>query len=95
MYTVLVDEEKSGIDSRTLLAELAARRIQTRPLWQPIHRSPAHDSSGSPPCPTADALYRQAISLPCSVGLTESAQDYVIETIMNLLTKRNPPAVVR
>ncbi len=95
MYTVLVDEEKSGLDSRTLLAELAARRIQTRPLWQPIHRSPAHDSSGSPACPTADALYRQAISLPCSVGLTESAQDYVIETIMNLLTTRNPPAVVR
>jgi perosamine synthetase len=95
MYTVVVDEEKSGLNSRKLLAELAARRIQTRPLWQPIHRSPAHDSSGSPPCPTADALHRQAISLPCSVGLTESAQDYVIETIMNLLTARIPPALVR
>ncbi|MFZ0305963.1 MAG: LegC family aminotransferase [Terracidiphilus sp.] len=90
MYTVLVDQDKSGIDSRKLLAELAAGRIQTRPLWQPIHRSAAHDSSGSPPCPAADALHRQAISLPCSAGLTESVQDYVIETIVNLVTKRNP-----
>ena len=93
---MLIDEKKSGIDSRKLLRELAARKIQTRPLWQPIHRSPAHDSSGSPACPTADALYSQAISLPCSVGLTESAQDHVIETIMNLLTTRNPSgAIVR
>jgi perosamine synthetase len=95
MYTILVDQEKSGLDSRKLLAELAARRIQTRPLWQPLHRSAAHDSSGSPPCPTSDALYRHAISLPCSVGLTEPVQDYVIETIINLLTERNLPGIVR
>jgi perosamine synthetase len=95
MYTILVDQEKSGLDSRKLLAELAARRIQTRPLWQPLHRSAAHDPSGSPPCPTSDALYRQAISLPCSVGLTEPVQDYVIETIINLLTERNLPGIVR
>ena len=90
MYTVLVDQEKSGIDSRELLPRISCWKIQTRPLWQPIHRSPAHDSSGSPPCPAADALHSQAISLPCSAGLTESVQDHVIETIMNLVTKRNP-----
>ncbi len=95
MYTILVDQGKSGLDSRKLLAELAARRIQTRPLWQPLHRSAAHDPSGSPPCPTSDALYRHAISLPCSVGLTEPVQDYVIETIINLLTERNLPGIVR
>lgn len=93
MYTVLVDEEESGISSRLLLKELAARKIQTRPLWQPIHRSQAHDASGSPPCPIADALYSQAISLPCSVGLTPLVQDYVIESISNLIGKRNPPSI--
>jgi len=84
MYTLLVDEKKSRIDSRGLLRELTAKRIQTRPLWQPMHRSSAHDSSGSPPCPHADTLYRQALSLPCSVGLTQAAQTRVIEAIVNL-----------
>ena len=94
MYTLLIDENRSGIGSRELLRKLAARKIQARPLWQPIHRSPAHNPSGSPPCPNSDALHSQAISLPCSVGLTHSAQDRVIEFFANLLGKPNHAARV-
>jgi perosamine synthetase len=89
MYTVLIDETRSCIDSRRLLRELNAKKIQTRPLWQPIHRSPAHDSSGSPTCPNAEIIHGQAISLPCSVGLSPSAQNQVIEAIASLVGERN------
>ncbi|MEA2260507.1 MAG: perosamine synthetase [Acidobacteriaceae bacterium] len=92
MFTVLVDEKDSGIGSRELLRELSTRKIQARPLWQPMHRSPAHGASHSPPCANADVLHRQAISLPCSVGLTASAQDYVIETITTVLNYKDPLA---
>ena len=87
MFTVLIDEEQSGIASRDLLKKLAERKIQTRPLWQPIHSSRAHDASASPSCPVSDHLYQQAISLPCSVGLTPSSQDRVIDTIASLIGK--------
>ena len=87
MYTVLIDQKVTGIDSRRLLRELAAKKIQTRPLWQPIHRSPAHNASGSPPCPNSDLLYSQAISLPCSVGLTRTDQNYVTDNISSILSK--------
>jgi len=90
MYTVLVDEKESGIDCRGLLRELAQRKIQTRPLWQPLHRSPAHAVAGSSPCPNSDSLYDRALSLPCSAGLTDSAQDYVIQRIASLLANRTP-----
>ena len=89
MYTALIDEKESRIDSRELLRELAVCRIQTRPLWQPIHHSPAHKLHGSFSCPNSDALYGQAISLPCSVGLTRSAQGHVIEIITRLLGKQD------
>jgi perosamine synthetase len=85
MYTVLLDEVESRIDSRELLRELAARKIQARPLWQPLHRSPAHHPVGSPACPNAERLHRQAISLPCSVGLSPAAQDRVIEILASVL----------
>jgi dTDP-4-amino-4,6-dideoxygalactose transaminase len=87
MYTVLIDEQESHIDSRQLLRELAAKKIQARPLWQPIHRSPAHSLSGGSACPNSDAICGQAISLPCSVGLTPSDQSRVIEIITSLLGK--------
>lgn len=85
MYTVLIDETESRISSRELLRQLDARKIQTRPLWQPIHRSPAHAQFGSPPCPNSDVLHSRAISLPCSVGLAPPSQDRVIEAIASLV----------
>jgi perosamine synthetase len=87
MYTVLIDAKESPIDSRELLRELVSRKIQTRPLWQPIHRSLAHKSTGNASCPIADALHSQALSLPCSVGLTRSAQTNVIDMIASLFGK--------
>jgi perosamine synthetase len=92
MYTLLIDEKQSPINSRELLRRLDAQKIQARPLWQPMHRSPAHESFGGPCCPTSEALYAQAISLPCSVGLTPSDQNRVIGCIASLL--RNQDASV-
>jgi perosamine synthetase len=94
MYTLLIDEKESGIGSRELLRALAKRNIQTRPLWQPIHRSPAYSDCASSSCPNSDAIYSQGLSLPCSVGLTESAQSYVVDTIATLLGRQNRTSTV-
>jgi perosamine synthetase len=90
LYTLLVDEKEFGIGVRELIRDLAARNIEARPLWQPMHLSPAHNSFGSPPCPIAESLYRRAVSIPCSAGLSESAQDTVIESIAAPLAKHGP-----
>jgi perosamine synthetase len=81
MYTVLIDEQKYGIDSRHLLKTLAAQKIQCRPLWQPIHQSPAHAVSRSVGLPVSEQLSKEALSLPCSVGLSEDAQKEVINQL--------------
>jgi perosamine synthetase len=95
MFTVLIDEKRAGMSSRELLRELDDHKIQARPLWQPMHRSPAHDVKASPACPCAEELHRQAISLPCSVGLTTAAQDYVIDTVTGILSQRKLLAGMR
>lgn len=82
MYTVLVDETEYGMDSRQLLRFLQEAGIQSRPLWQPVHLSPSH--TGNPyRCEVAEQLYRHALSLPCSVGLTEAEQSRVIERVIS------------
>jgi perosamine synthetase len=83
MYTILVDEDAYGMDSRALLKKLAEARIQTRPLWQPAHLSPAHADAFAMPCPVAERLKREAISLPCSVGLSDEQQQRVIDVVRN------------
>jgi len=82
MYTILVEEEKFGMDSRQLMHTLGTQKIQCRPLWQPIHQSPAHASKNVVAMPVAEQLARRGLSLPCSVGLTESDQDRVIAALV-------------
>jgi perosamine synthetase len=81
MYTVLIDEARYGRDSRALLKALEADAIQTRPLWQPLHLSRAHEGAFHGGCPVAERLNREALSLPCSVGLSEADQRRVCERI--------------
>ena len=81
LYTVLIDEAEYGIDCRQLLNILKEASIQTRPLWQPLHRSPAHQGAQAWRCSEADRLYEQALSLPCSVGISESELARVVELV--------------
>ena len=81
MYTILVDEAVCGLSSRKLMKIMKTAGIETRPLWQPLHHSPAHADAGWFDCPVADRLNDMALSLPCSVGLTEREQNRVIDVL--------------
>lgn len=81
LFTALIDAAQFGSDSRALLRHLDANKIQTRPLWQPAHLSPAHHGMRATDCTVAERLNRDAISLPCSVGLVDADQQRVIESV--------------
>jgi perosamine synthetase len=81
MYTVLVHPRTAGVTSRRLLRLLSDEGIQTRPLWQPLHLSIAHRGAYAVDCAVAERLHRQALSLPCSVGLSGDAQASVVTAV--------------
>jgi perosamine synthetase len=83
LYTVLVEG-----GSREALGALVDERIQARPLWQPLHRSPAHAGAQVVGGEVADRLYAEGLSLPCSTGLTEEDQARVIEAVRGHLGAR-------
>ena len=78
MYTIIVDATAYGRPSRELLVALQQEKIQTRPLWQPLHLSRAHTGSEVIGGGVAEMLYVEGLSLPCSVGISEKSQDRVI-----------------
>jgi perosamine synthetase len=81
MYTLLVDGSKQGLESRSLLRRLAERGIQARPLWRPIHLGPAHRRAIMTDCSVAERLSREALCLPCSVGMSDDQLTEVIRVI--------------
>jgi len=84
MFTMLVDENKYGMTSRALLRRLTEQKIQTRPLWQPMHLSPAHRAAYATDCAVAKKLNREAISLPCSTGLSTTEQSRVVAAVKTI-----------
>ena len=83
LYTIGVGPD-FGLDARTVQRSLATQGIQTRPLWQPLHLSPAHEGSLSIGGEIAERIYRTALSLPSSVSLTPSEQSRVTAAIASL-----------
>jgi perosamine synthetase len=83
MFTLLVDARSFGGTSRQLLRILSEKRIQSRPLWQPIHLSPAHSGGEPRPCRIAEMLYANGLSLPCSVGLKDEDLGRVCDVIVS------------
>lgn len=81
LNTIRVNQNAFGMDNRQLLHALQARGINTRPLWQPMHHSPAHRSAESLITGVADQLYAECLSLPSSVGLTSDEVAFVCQAI--------------
>jgi len=69
LYTILIDEKKYGMSSRELLKKLQEEKIQTRPLWHPLHKLKPFKNEFAYFPDTAEHLCCEALSIPCSVSL--------------------------
>jgi perosamine synthetase len=74
-----------GVTGRTLVERLQGRGIEARPIWQPMHLSPAHRDAVATDCSTAERLYEEGVCLPSSVGLSADAQERVIDELLTAL----------
>lgn len=88
IYTILIDEILFGCDSRGLMQSLGDIGIESRPVWEPLHRSKPYRECQSYYCEVSERIYRSALSLPSSVDLSASDQERVIDAL-----KRMPLAV--
>ena len=81
MIALQIDLSVALKDREALMADLASRRIQTRPLWylnhlqKPFVGFQAYDISLSP------NLLETTLNIPCSVGLTPEDRVRVIEAL--------------
>ena len=85
LYSILIDPLSCGIDRQEMLGRLEAKRIQSRPLWAPIHRQPMYLGA---PClggKVAEHLFATGLSLPCSVGLGKLEQERVVDCLCESL----------
>jgi aminotransferase in exopolysaccharide biosynthesis len=88
LYSILIDEEKFGMDSKQLYKKLNDAGIMSRPFFKPIHNMPMYKDCDKSNTDNAAELWWQGINLPCSVSLEISKVEYISEKIKEIKGKQ-------
>jgi aminotransferase in exopolysaccharide biosynthesis len=81
MYAMRIDRDAYGADRETLMARLAAEKIQTRPVWHLNHLQRPYQSCQHYRIERAPKLLDCTLNIPCSVGLKPEELDRVVRAL--------------
>jgi pyridoxal phosphate-dependent aminotransferase EpsN len=84
LTAVLVDPALFGASNAELMEQLAARDIESRPVWKPMHLQPVFVGASSTVNGVSEKLFEQGLCLPSSSSLTLEQQSRVIEVVKGL-----------
>jgi dTDP-4-amino-4,6-dideoxygalactose transaminase len=85
LTSIIVDAADAGWHVRELAAYLAARNIETRPVWKPMHLQPVFAGARSVLTGAAARLFETGLTLPSGSALDESQLDRVFEAISQFM----------
>jgi pyridoxal phosphate-dependent aminotransferase EpsN len=80
----LVDRPAFGASRDDVLRALAARDIEARPLWKPMHLQPLYADAACFGGAVAADLFERGLCLPSSSSLSASEQGEVIDVVRRL-----------
>ena len=81
LTAVVVDPAVSRFSASDLAASLAAKGIESRSVWKPMHLQPIHRGFAGVLRGRADRLFAEGITLPSGSGMSE-ADFALIETVI-------------
>lgn len=87
-----VDEGALGVSRDGLAEALAARNIEARPVWKPMHMQKLYAGAERVGGDVAEDLYRRGICLPSSSFLDEITQQRVIDAVLETADAKDHPA---
>ncbi|GLW31728.1 DegT/DnrJ/EryC1/StrS family aminotransferase [Actinoplanes regularis] len=85
---VVVDPERAGWSARDLAAHLAARNVETRPVFKPMHLQPVFAGSRAALTGAAEHLFDDGLVLPSGSVLTDGQVRLVLDEITEFLDGR-------
>ena len=85
MYGVLIDRDVFGMSRNQLREALAARGIETRTFFIPIHYQPIyHEQYAGRSFPVAESFCADGLYLPSASSLTEAQVRYVVDAVAEI-----------
>ena len=80
-YSLVLNEEKYGLNKDELLRKLVSENIQTRPIWGLIHQQKPYQKYETYQMEKALWYHERVLNIPCSSNLTEEEVEIVISKL--------------
>lgn len=88
LTVVVVDPERAGWHVGDLARHLAAERIESRPVWKPLHLQPVFAGRDAVVTGAAERLYTDGLTLPSGSGITDHDVSRVLAVTARFLEAR-------
>jgi perosamine synthetase len=85
LYSIVIDEQRAGIDRDRLAERLADYGIETRPLFHPLHVQPPYRSNEIDDYPVTNWLASRGLSLPTANDISLDEVDRVCAAISKIV----------
>lgn len=85
LTSILVDENKVGVDYNVVMEALKEQSIESRPLWKPLHLQPVFASCPSYINGVSENLFNQGLCLPSGPCVSGDDVKDIIEIIINTI----------
>src|SRR5690554_2592734 len=87
LSAIVIDSVEAGIDAEGLRSAFAARNIEVRPLWKPMHLQPVFQQYPYYGTHVAESLFNNGLCLPSGSNLTDGEKQRIVEVIESVLKK--------
>ncbi|MFI7217181.1 DegT/DnrJ/EryC1/StrS family aminotransferase [Micromonospora maritima] len=88
LTVVTVDPARAGWHADDLARHLAAERIESRPVWKPLHLQPVFAGREGVLTGAAERLYTDGLTLPSGSGMTDQQVSRVLDATARFLEAR-------
>jgi dTDP-4-amino-4,6-dideoxygalactose transaminase len=88
LTSIVVDPLVAGWRAADLARHLAARNVETRPVWKPLHLQPVFAQARRVLSGAAERLFADGLTLPSGSGMTEEQTARVAGAITDFLDRR-------
>lgn len=84
LYMVHIDEVEFGVSAKSALKALERLKIETRPMFTPLHEVGVYANLNVHECGNAENLGATGLALPSSVALEDQEIDRVVEALLQI-----------
>ena len=78
---IRVDPDAFGVDRHALASQLAARNIESRPLWKPMHLQPLFDGVDVFGGALSEEVFADGMCLPSGSNMTDEERERVVDAV--------------